>query len=226
MAANGYESIYPMSVASRTWDAPVRAGDLEVRGPDLRLRYARTDDVPALFRLASDPEVTQYFSWGPYRQESEAAAYVASLPPKRVQGERLEFVIEHRESGVIGVTGLSEFSTRDRRAVVGTWHGREWWGTGANRTSKALVLALAFEGCSLERVTAWCGTDNGRSQTALERLGFVHEGVLRRWHFHHGESRDVISYCMLHEEWEAGELSKEPYELVGDVPLRFLHRPQ
>ena len=47
---------------------------------------------------------------------------------------------------MIGVTGLSEFSLRDRRAVVGTWHGREWWGTGANRQSKTLVLALAFRG--------------------------------------------------------------------------------
>ena len=211
-----------MSVASRTWDSPVRAGDLEVRGSDLRLRYARSEDVPALFGLASDAEVTRYFSWGPYRDQSEAMAYVASLAPKRAQGERLEFVIEHREDGVIGVTGLSEFATRDRRAVVGTWHGRKWWGTGANRASKALVLALAFEACGLGRVTAWCGTDNGRSQRALERLGFVHEGVLRRWHYHQGEPRDVISYSMLRDEWDAGDLSKEPWELVGDVPRRFV----
>ncbi len=90
---------------------------------------------------------------------------------------------------MIGVTGLSEFSLRDRRAVIGTWHGREWWGSGANRSSKTLVLALAFEGLGLERVTAWCGDDNGRSQKALERLGFVHEGVLRRWHVHQGARR-------------------------------------
>jgi ribosomal-protein-alanine N-acetyltransferase len=214
-----------MSVASRTWDSPVRAGDLEVRGSDMRLRYASSEDVPHLFALASDPEVTRYFSWGPYREEREAASYVATLAPKRAQGERLEFVIEHRDDGVIGVTGLSEFSTRDRRAVVGTWHGRDWWGTGANRRSKALVLALAFTACGLERVTAWCGTDNGRSQTALERLGFVHEGVLRRWHFHQGAARDVISYSMLREEWETGDLAKEPWELVGEVPRRFLSPP-
>lgn len=196
--------------------------ELELRGADLRLRYARPGDVPALFALASDPGVTEHFSWGPYRHESEAAAYVASLPPKRAQGERLEFVIEHREAGLIGVTGLSEFALRDRRAVVGTWHGREWWGKGANRLSKALVLALAFGGCRLERVTAWCGTDNGRSQTALERLGFVNEGVLRRFHFHGGEPRDVISYSMLRSEWEDSDMAREPFELAGDVPRRFV----
>ena len=199
-----------------------QAPDLEIRGPELVLRYAIADDAPALYRLASDREVTRFFSWGPYTDESEAAAYIRSLARKRAEGERLEFVIEHPQDGLIGVTGLSEFSLRDRRAVVGTWHGRKWWGTGANRASKTLILALAFEGLGLERVTAWCGADNGRSQTALERLGFVHEGVLRRWHFHHGEPKDVISYSMLRSEWEGGELSREPFEIVGDIPVQFL----
>ncbi len=186
------------------------------------LRYARTADAGALYRLASDREVTQFFSWGPYTDESEAATYVRSLGRKRAEGERLEFVVVHPEDGVIGVTGLSEFSLRDRRAVVGTWHGREWWGTGANRASKALVLALAFAGLGLERVTAWCGDDNGRSRTALERLGFVHEGVLRRWHVHQGHPKDVISYSMLRSEWEAGDLAREPFEITGDIPVQFL----
>jgi [ribosomal protein S5]-alanine N-acetyltransferase len=195
--------------------------ELEVRGSELLLRYAREEDAAALFALASDPEVTRFFSWGPYTDESEAAAYVRSLTRKRLDGERLELLIMHPAEGVIGVTGLSEFSLRDRRAVVGTWHGRKWWGTGANRQSKALVLALAFRGLGLERVTAWCGADNVRSQKALERLGFVHEGVLRRWHYHRGEPKDVISYSMLREEWAAGELAREPVEIAGEVPVQF-----
>ena len=213
VVGEAYESIKDMSGAP--------GGQLEVRGPELLLRYALEDDAPALFELASNPDVTRFFSWGPYTDPSEAAAYVRSLTRKRVDGERLELVIVHPEAGVIGVTGLSEFSLRDRRAVVGTWHGREWWGTGANRQSKALVLALAFRGLELGRVTAWCGADNGRSQKALERLGFVHEGVLRHWHVHRGEPKDVISYSMLRDEFEAGELAREPVEIVGEVPVQF-----
>ncbi len=195
---------------------------LEVRGRELSLRYARLDDASTLFELASDGEVTQFFSWGPYTEQRQAEAYIATLAAKRAQGSMLEFVIEHHEAGVIGVTGLSEFSLRDRRAVVGTWHGRSWWGTGANRQSKALVLGLAFRGLGLGRVTAWCGTDNGRSQTALERVGFVHEGVLRQWHVHSGEPKDVISYGMLRSDWEASILAEEPFEIVGRVPPQFV----
>jgi ribosomal-protein-alanine N-acetyltransferase len=198
------------------------ASELVVRGPELSLRYARPSDAPRLFELASDPEVTEFFSWGPYTTQTQAADYIANLAPKRADGTRLEFVIDHQEAGVIGVTGLSEFSIRDRRAVVGTWHGRDWWGTGANRQSKTLVLALAFAGLRLGRVTAWCGTDNGRSQTALERLGFVHEGVLREWHVHDGEPKNVISYSMLRGEWEQSELAREKFEIVGRIPSQFL----
>jgi ribosomal-protein-alanine N-acetyltransferase len=198
--------------------------ELEIRGGDIVLRYPRAEDAEALYRFASDPEVTRFFSWGPYTSERQAADYVASLARKRAEGDRLEFAIDHREAGVIGVTGLSEFSLRDRRAVVGTWHGREWWGKGANRQSKTLVLALAFAGLGLDRVTAWCGTDNGRSQKALERLGFVHEGVLRRWHVHDGLPKDVISYSMLRDEWESGGLSSQPVEIAGRIPTQFIPR--
>jgi len=214
----------PMT-AETSAPSPVRGsgdGDLEIRGPELSLRYARPDDAPRLFQLASDPAVTRYFSWGPYTHERQAADYVTSLARKRAEGERLEFVIDHGEAGVIGVTGLSEFALRDRRAVVGTWHGQEWWGRGANRQSKVLVLALAFAGLKLGRVTAWCGAENGRSQTALERLGFVHEGVLRQWHVHGGEPKDVISYSMLRGEWERSELAAEPFEIAGRIPTQFL----
>jgi [ribosomal protein S5]-alanine N-acetyltransferase len=207
--------------ASKRVDPPAGT-ELEVRGPELSLRYARPEDAPRLFELASDMEVTRYFSWGPYTSERQAVDYVHNLDRKRVEGERLELVVDHYEAGVIGVTGLSEFSLRDRRAVVGTWHGQKWWGTGANRQSKTLVLALAFAGLRLGRVTAWCGTENGRSQAALEKLGFVHEGVLRQWHVHGGDPKDVISYSMLRAEWEQSELAREPFEIAGSVPRQFV----
>jgi [ribosomal protein S5]-alanine N-acetyltransferase len=210
----------PAAVTVREGDGAMDA--LEVRGREVLLRYARPEDAESLFRMASDVEMTRFFSWGPYTSQGQAADYIASLARKRAEGERLEFVIEHRDAGVIGVTGLSEFSLRDRRAVVGTWHGREWWGKGVNLQSKTLVLALAFAGLRLDRVTAWCSTDNGRSQTALDRLGFVNEGVLRRWHVHHGDPKDVTSYPRLRVVWLAGELARAPVEIVGRIPPQFL----
>jgi len=111
--------------------------DLAVTGPSLRVRIPRADDAAALFRQASDPEVTRWFSWGPYISEEEAHAYLVRLPGQRERGEQLDLVVEHLQAGPIGIIGLAELSARDRRASVGTWLGRDWWGTGANRECKA-----------------------------------------------------------------------------------------
>ena len=104
--------------------------------------------------------------------------YIADLPGKRERGELLDFLIVGEEGGPIGVTGLSELSRRNRHATVGSWFGHRWWGSGANRESKAMIAALAFEHLGLDRLTAWANTRNGRSQVALERVGFRREGVL------------------------------------------------
>ena len=159
--------------------AVTEAAPLTVSGPTLTLRYATPDDAPRLLELGSDPLVTRYFSWGPYTRVEEPLAYIKELAAKRERGEMLEFLIDHREHGPIGVTGLSELSRRDRRATVGSWFGREYWGTGSNLESKALIAALGFETLGMGRLTAWANTRNGRSQVALERVGFRREGVLR-----------------------------------------------
>lgn len=193
-----------------------------VRGPRLSLRYPGAGDAPALFELARDPEVTRWFSWGPYGSESEPLAYIESLHTQRERGERLEFVIVDELDRPLGITGLSEFSARDRRAVVGTWLGRAHWGTGVNVESKALVLALGFEALGLVRATALANPDNRRSIAALERLGFELEGVLRSWHLHDGSPRDVAVLRLLREEWQRGPLAAVAVVLEGAPPDQFL----
>jgi ribosomal-protein-alanine N-acetyltransferase len=194
-----------------------------VRGPNVSLRVLTEADVPALFELGSDPDVSRFFSWGPYMEPQEAADFVASLDRQRDAGERLELGIADAAGRLLGITGLSEFSRRDRRAVMGTWLGRPHWGTGVNRESKALVLSLAFRTLGLGRVTALASPQNVRSVAALQRLGFVHEGVLRDWHVHSGVPRDVAVLRMLRDEWERTPLAEVPVGVEGDPPPQFVH---
>ncbi|HVL30625.1 MAG TPA: GNAT family protein [Solirubrobacteraceae bacterium] len=196
--------------------------DLSVAGPNLRVRLPRADDAAALYRHASDPEVTRWFSWGPYESEREAGEFLAGLPELRARGEQLDFVIEHREAGTIGVSGLSELSVRDRRATIGTWLGRRWWATGANHEAKALMCHAAFALLGLERVGAYANVGHERSQRALERIGFQREGVLRSFHRHGGRSVDVVVFSLLREDWLAGPLRAVPVEVSGAAPSAWV----
>jgi ribosomal-protein-alanine N-acetyltransferase len=193
-----------------------------VRGPRLSLRPLAESDAPALFELGRNPEVSRFFSWKPYEAVDEASDFISSLTRQRDAGERFELGIFGDDGELIGITGFSEFSRRDRRAVLGTWLGRPFWGSGANRESKALVLALAFQSLGLLRVTALASPQNVRSVAALQRLGFVHEGVLRGWHVHGGVARDVAVLRMMREEWERTPLAEVKVAVEGEPPPQFV----
>jgi ribosomal-protein-alanine N-acetyltransferase len=174
---------------------------MEVVGPTMTLRPPVADDAPALLALGSDPEVTQWFYWGPYQSVEQPLAYVEQARLWREAGTQIDLLVVDHAAGPLGITGLSEIYRRDRRAIVGTWLGRAHWGTGANATSKGLILHLAFRGLGLERVGAYADVRNARSQRALERLGFAREGVLRGFHRHGDERKDVALYALLAEDW-------------------------
>jgi ribosomal-protein-alanine N-acetyltransferase len=196
--------------------------DLALTGPTLRVRIPRMEDAAALFEQASDPEVTRWFSWGPYSSEAEARSYLARLAPQRERGEHLDLVVEHLQAGPIGVSGLGELAVRDRRAVIGSWLGRAWWGTGANREAKALMCHLAFALLGLDRLGAYSNVEHERSQRALERIGFRREGVLRGYHRHGDRVLDVVIFGLLRGEWEAAELPAVPVTVTGTPPAAFV----
>jgi ribosomal-protein-alanine N-acetyltransferase len=201
---------------------PYELDPLVVTGPRLSLRYATADDAPRLLELAADPAVTRFFSWGPYTSVEQPAAYIASLPARREAGDLLDFLIVHPEDGPIGVTGLSELARRDRRATVGSWLGHRWWGSGANFEAKAMITALAFERLGFERLSAWANTRNGRSQRALERIGFRREGVLTAWHRHGDNVHDVVIFGLLRAAWERSPLHEIPVSVTGTAPPPFI----
>ena len=201
---------------------PYESDPLIVRGPRLSLRYAVAGDAAALFELAADPAVTRFFSWGPDTRIEQPSAYIASLPARREAGDLLDFLIVDPGAGPVGVTGLSEVVRRDRRATVGSWLGQRWWGAGVNFEAKAMITALAFERLGYDRLTAWANTRNGRSQRALERIGFRREGVLRAWHRHGDAVHDVVIFSLLREDWERTALRAVDVTVTGTPPPAFL----
>jgi ribosomal-protein-alanine N-acetyltransferase len=197
---------------------------IAVHGPTLTLRLPEPGDAPALLALAGDREVTRWFSWGPYASVDEPLEYIARLEGERARGEQLDLLVVHREHGPAGITGLSEFSARDRRCVVGTWLGRRFWGTGVNREAKALVAHLAFAVLGVHRLGCYSNPANERSTRALLGVGFRHEGLLRHWHRHGAEHLDVNVFGMLEAEWAAGPLAAVAVEVEGEPPGAFVSR--
>ena len=78
----------------------------------MTLRPPQPGDADALLALASDAEVTRWFSWGPYTDVEQPRAYIERCAWQRERGEQLDLLIIDRERGPAGITGLSEFNYR------------------------------------------------------------------------------------------------------------------
>ena len=63
---------------------------------------------------------------------------------------------------------------------MSTWLGRRFWRTAVNTEAKLLLMRRAFDVLGCARVVWHVDIANERSQAAVERIGGVREGVLRK----------------------------------------------
>ena len=109
-------------------------------------------------------------------------AWLGRALDARDAGRELPFALVLNETGeAIGTTRFGNVSLRDERLEIGwTWIARAHQRTVANTEMKRLLLLHAFDELGAERVTLKTGSLNEASRRAIERLGAVEEGVLRR----------------------------------------------
>ncbi len=171
----------------------------------LALRPFSEDDVPAIVRLADDPEISRNTLRIPYPYtDAHARGWLATQQEESRAGTGAVFAITEREGGsLMGACGLEIFPEH-RRAELGYWLGRDFWGKGYTTEAARAVTGWGFATLGLNRISAARFSDNEASGRVLEKIGMRREGVLRRHVFRGGEFRDMVMYGMLREEWEGG----------------------
>ena len=88
--------------------------------------------------------------------------------------------------------------------IGSTWLAPAFMRGGANRAFKRLLLGHAFGAMGMARVQIKTDILNIRSQTAIEALGAVREGVLRQHMVRpDGSMRDTVMYSVIREDWPA-----------------------
>ena len=120
--------------------------------------------------------------------------------------DSLVYSILWKETGEpVGSTGYLEIRERHRSVEIGrTWIGKAWQGTRVNPESKYLLLRHAFETLGALRVQFKTDSNNLHSQRAIEKLGAMREGVLRRYQIRsNGLPRDTVMYSLIADEWPA-----------------------
>ncbi len=176
-----------------------------LEGRWLRLEPLEPRHEAELAPLAMDREVWQYL-FAPLATPKDVHDYLQQAFATAATGAEIPFAqVERVTSRVIGATRIMDIRREHDAVEIGhTWLGRSWWRSAMNSESKYLLLHHLFDAVGCKRVALKTDRLNERSQRAIERLGAVREGILRKHMIvQGGRSRDTVYYSILDEEWPA-----------------------
>lgn len=162
--------------------------------------------APDLHGAGEDRGVWRYLPIAAPEHLQDTERWIRMALAARDSGEELPFGIIDRASGrAVGSTRYLDIRPEHEALEIGwTWIAPAHQRTAVNTECKLLLLTHAFETLGASRVQLKTDARNVQSQQAIERLGAVREGVLRKqrrmWD---GFKRDTVFYSILDEEWPA-----------------------
>ena len=171
-------------------------------GNRISLRPLVSEDARILVPWLNDPEVTRTLAIG--RRAMDLHAEEAFLEKTNTSPHDVIFGITLRASNkLIGSAGLDHVSFCHRRANFGIMIGEKGkWGQGYGTEATTLVVEYAFKELDLNRVQLHAYEFNPAGIRAYEKVGFMHEGMLRQEHFYNGRYWGTVVMAIVREDWE------------------------
>lgn len=207
-----------MAVTEAEASAPT---DIRLTTERLTLRPVTPDDAEQLHRLLNDWEVCRTLQNVPFPYPRLTAdQWIADQVAQRQDGRGHHFAITGDENGrevLVGAVGL-KLMRGQRRATLGYWVGRRYWGHGVAREAAGRVLRWALANLDLDLVEATVATDNPASTAVLRAIGFRETGAGEEAF----QSRGGGSHPVLRFEAARRDLSPAPdlpKPASGGVPL-------
>jgi N-acetyltransferase len=175
----------------------------ELSGETIKLIPMEEQHLNDLWEVAKSEEIWE-FTYSKVKSFETAKKMVEVALDDRKKGISYPFVVvDSKTNRIVGSTRYLDIFPSHKSVEIGwTWYHPSVWRTKVNTECKYLLLKHAFENWNLNRVQLKTDSRNTRSQKAIERLGAIKEGVLRKDRIlEDGYIRDTVMYSILKEEW-------------------------
>ncbi|WP_240633301.1 GNAT family N-acetyltransferase [Paenibacillus montanisoli] len=155
----------------------------------LLLRPFERKDAAIVQSLAGQYEVARTTLSLPHPYPDGAAeAWIDFRKDAAKHGHGYTFaIVESASRQVMGCISLT-ISAEHRRAEIGYWLGKQYWGQGYATEAATRIVRFGFEALQLNRILGAAMTKNPASCAVLRKAGLKHEGTfkqhIRKWdHF-------------------------------------------
>ena len=178
-----------------------RPGPVMLQGRYGRVEKLRADHAPSLWQAVKghDPIWTYMSRYGPFADEAEFSAWVASRP---ALDDPYSYAIIDRDDRAVGIAAMMEIRPEMRVIEVGhIVYTPALQRTPLGTEAQYLLARYAFETLGYRRYEWKCHSYNAASRRAALRYGFTFEGVLRQLVIAKDRNRDTAMFSILDGEW-------------------------
>ncbi|MDF7638239.1 GNAT family protein [Lactobacillus sp. ESL0791] len=109
----------------------------------------------------------------------------------------LIILVDGKTAGTLDLHNIHQY---DRRAEIGYWLDSRYQGCGIMTTAVKHLVQIAFTKMELHKLVLLADHNNLKSRAVAERVGFIHEALLRdqiKYSYGYG---DLDEYCLINEE--------------------------
>ena len=193
-------------IVSSDW----RAGLPVIEGPSVVLHELRAEDAPSLLSMLTTEEVARFMSPPPTDVQG-FERFIARARAEREAGRQASYgIVPEGYDEAVGLLQVRQLDPDFSTAEWGAAMGSAFWGSNLFMESATLFVDFAFDTLGVHRLEARAPVLNGRANGALQKIGAVQEGVLRRSFASDGQFLDQILWSILREDWRKRRPSQKP----------------
>ncbi|WP_442600743.1 GNAT family N-acetyltransferase [Paenibacillus sp. KN14-4R] len=144
----------------------------------LFMRELTLDDVEAVYKHFSYPEVTRFMDIDVCKDLREAEEIIAF----HIHDSGCRYGLFSKENnGLIGTCGFHCWSTENQetKAEIGFDLSPDYWKRGLMQEALMKITRIGFDLMKLDYIEATTEVENVQSQRLLKRLGFTQESELK-----------------------------------------------
>ncbi|ASS64982.1 MULTISPECIES: GNAT family N-acetyltransferase [unclassified Paenibacillus] len=184
--------------------------------PDLELRLLESRYARPLFRTVQQNRdcLDKWLPWVKHIENVDDMKDYIEFEQKRRELQQGFSAIILEGGNPAGVVSYQELDWRNSKASLGYWLSADCQGRGIMTLACKEMVQYAIVTLEMNRVEIRSRSDNVRSRSVAERLGFTLEGLLRQEERSGASFYDHAVYGMVASEWDRQKRARR--EAAGD----------
>jgi len=168
----------------------------------LFMREIIMGDLKDMYGIFSSENVMKYYGMFPIEDEVQAERLIRSFRQGFDDQKSIRWGITLKDTGeFIGTCGFHNMQMRSYRAEIGYEIAQTHWNKGYVTEAIHAMLEFGFGMLKLNRIEALVYPENSSSHRALEKIGFVEEGLLREYAYFRECFTDLVMHSILKTDY-------------------------